>query len=134
MGVVVVAGGGGGVPVVRRDGALEGVDAVIDKDLSSALLGDLVSADRLVILTDVPCAYTHWRTPEQAPVGRITASEARALLAEGHFAAGSMGPKIDAAARFASRAGRASIVCDAAGLSEALAGRGGTIVIPDDDG
>ncbi len=130
-GALVVAAGGGGVPVVERDGALEGVDAVIDKDLAAALLADRVGASLLVILTDVPCAYTDWRTAAQRPVGRVTASRARELLAEGHFPPGSMGPKVEAAARFAARAGRRAIITNPATVAAALAGEGGTLVVPD---
>ncbi len=132
LGVVVIAGGGGGVPVVASEGRLRGVEAVIDKDLTSALLADGVGAELLVILTDVPCAFTDFRTPRQAPVGRIRASRARALLADGHFAPGSMEPKVLACARFASRPGRRSIVCDPPGRAAARRGEAGTTVVPDD--
>jgi carbamate kinase len=131
LGAVVVAGGGGGVPLVRDDDVLRGVEAVVDKDLTSWLLADLLDAHLLAVLTDVPCACTDFRTPRQAPIGRVPASRARALLAEGHFAPGSMGPKMEACARFASRAGRRAIVCDPPGLPAALRGEGGTIVVPD---
>jgi carbamate kinase len=130
MGVVVIAAGGGGVPVVRDGGRLRGVEAVIDKDLAAALLAHEVGADRLVILTDVPCAYTDFRTAKEAPLRRITASRARELLAEGHFGAGSMAPKIEACARFARGAGRQAIVCNPASLARALEGEAGTIVVP----
>jgi carbamate kinase len=130
-GAIVVAGGGGGVPVVGADGGLRGVEAVVDKDLTAALLADAVDAGLLVLLTDVPCAYTDYRTPRQAPVGRVEAARARRLLAEGHFAPGSMGPKIEACARFASAPGRAAVVCDPPGLAAALRGEAGTTVVPD---
>jgi len=129
-GVAVVAGGGGGVPVVRAAGGLAGVEAVVDKDLTAALLADAVGADLLAILTDVPCAYTDFRTPRQQPVGRVAASRARVLLAEGHFAPGSMAPKMEACARFASRPGRRAVVCDPPRLAQALRGEAGTIVLP----
>jgi carbamate kinase len=130
MGVVVVAAGGGGVPVVREGERLRGVEAVIDKDFAAALLAHEIGADRLVILTDVPCAYTDFKTPKEAPVRRITASRARELLAEGHFGAGSMGPKMEACARFARGSGRQAIVCNPASLALALQGEAGTIVVP----
>jgi carbamate kinase len=120
--------------VAREGAAREGVDAVVDKDLTSAVLAEAVGADLLVILTDVPCAYTGYRTPAQEPVGRITASRARALLAEGHFAPGSMGPKIEACARFASRPGRRAVVSDPAGLAAVLRDEAGTVVVPDAEG
>jgi carbamate kinase len=131
-GVTVVACGGGGVPVVPADRGHRGVEAVVDKDLTSALLADVIGAELLVLLTDVPYAYTGFRTPQQAPVRRITAARARALLSEGHFAPGSMAPKIEACARFASLGGRRAIVCDPPGLPAALRGEGGTMVVPDE--
>lgn len=134
LGAVVIAGGGGGIPVAREGASLLGVEAVVDKDLTSAVLGEAVHADLLVILTDVPCAYTDYRTPAQTPVGRVTVSRARALLAEGHFAPGSMGPKIEACARFAARPGRRALVCDPPSLAAALRGEEGTIVVPDQEG
>jgi carbamate kinase len=130
-GVVVIAAGGGGVPVVRRDGGLHGVEAVIDKDLAAAQLGADLGADRLVILTDVPCAYLHFRSTRETPLGRVRASEVRARLAEGHFAVGSMAPKMEAAARFASRRGCSAVVCDPPSLQAALRGEAGTTVVPD---
>jgi carbamate kinase len=133
-GVVVVAGGGGGVPLAPHAEILRGVEAVVDKDLTAALLADALDAGLLALLTDVPCAYTDFRTPRQAPVGLVPASRARALLAEGHFAPGSMGPKIEACARFASRPGRRAIVCDPSGLVAALRGGGGTVVVPEGGG
>jgi carbamate kinase len=134
-GAAVVAAGGGGVPVVRgAPGGLQGVEAVVDKDLTSALLADAVGAELLAIVTDVPCAYTDFRSARQRPVRRAAASRARALLREGHFAPGSMGPKMEACARFASRPGRRALVCDAPGLAAALAGEGGTTVVPDGEG
>ncbi len=131
-GVAVVACGGGGVPIVPVRRGCRGVEAVIDKDLTSALLADVIGAEILVILTDVPCAYTAFRTPYQAPVQRVTSARARALLSAGHFAPGSMAPKIEACARFASVAGRRAVVCDPPRLAAALRGESGTIVVPDD--
>src|SRR5512147_2070257 len=99
-GAAVVAAGGGGVPVARGPGGFRGVEAVVDKDLTAALLADVL------------CAFTDYRTPRQAPVGRIRASRARELLAAGHFAPGSMAPKVEACARFAGKPGRRAIICD----------------------
>jgi carbamate kinase len=126
--VIAIAAGGGGVPVVERSGRLYGVEAVIDKDLSAALLGQHIGATLLVILTDVPCAYTDYLKPTQAPIARIAPDTVRALAAAGHFPAGSMGPKLEAAARFAERPGCRAIICDPASLERALAGAAGTIV------
>ncbi len=129
LGVLVIAAGGGGIPVVRQHDGLRGVEAVIDKDFTSALLADRVNAELLVILTGVPCAYVDFGKPTQRPLPRATPAEVRRLLAEGQFPPGSMAPKMEAAAIFAeSKIGRRSIVCDPATLEAALSGRSGTIV------
>ncbi len=104
-GCLVVCSGGGGVPVVRSRGALSGIDAVIDKDLAAALLAKELGADALLILTDVPKAYVHYGTPEQTALDTVTASQMRAYAAEGHFKAGSMGPKVEACLRFVDAGG-----------------------------
>lgn len=130
-GVLVVAAGGGGIPVVERAGRLEGIEAVVDKDLASALLAERIGAELLAIVTGVPCAFRDFGTDRQQAIGRTTVAELRQLLDEGHFPPGSMGPKIKAAAAFAERPGRTAIVCDPASLSAALAGRAGTIVTAD---
>jgi carbamate kinase len=131
MGVLVIAAGGGGIPVVREGDTLRGVDAVIDKDLTAALLARQLEADLLVIVTGVPCAYRHFGTSRQAPILTISAADVRKLAAAGHFPAGSMGPKMEAAARFVSRPGRRAIICDPPNLADALAGRAGTSVHAD---
>jgi len=131
-GFVVVAGGGGGVPVVvDADGALHGVEAVIDKDLGAALLGQAVAADVLVIGTDVPAAVLRFGTPEAEPLGRIAVGRLRALAAEGHFASGSMGPKVEAACRFVEAGGTHAAITDLDHLVPAAAGEAGTVVVPD---
>ena len=107
QGVVVICAGGGGIPVVRRaDGAFTGIEAVIDKDLASGLLAATLNADAFLMLTDVAAVYTDWGTPQQEPIGDITA----AALSKMPFAAGSMGPKVQAACDFVQRtAGMAGI-------------------------
>ncbi|GAB4514347.1 MAG: carbamate kinase [Haliangiales bacterium] len=127
-GVVVIAAGGGGVPVIRREQRLHGVEAVIDKDRVAALLADRVGAELLIILTGVPYAYRDFGTPTQRPIERISAHEVRALLEQGCFAAGSMAPKMEAAASFADRPGRRALVCDPSSLQGAMEGQDGTIV------
>lgn len=127
LGVVVIGAGGGGVPVVRENDQLHGVDAVIDKDLTAGLLADRLRAELFVILTGVDGAYRDFGTPRAERLPRLTPGEARALAAAGHFAPGSMGPKIEAAARFAERGGRA-LVCDPPSLARALEGRAGTTI------
>lgn len=128
MGVIVIAAGGGGVPVVRAGGRVHGVDAVVDKDFAAALIGDEIDAELLLIVTSVPCAYRDFGTSRAAPLRRVTPEEVRTLAKAGHFAPGSMGPKMEAAARFAERPGRRSIVCDAPSLERALRAEAGTIV------
>jgi carbamate kinase len=134
-GFVVVANGGGGIPVVRSDQGLGhgiiGVEAVIDKDLGAALLARTVEADVLVIATDVPHAVLRFGTPDAEPLGRITVSELRALATEGHFASGSMGPKVDAACSFVESGGRYSVITTLDNILDAVAGNAGTVVVPD---
>jgi carbamate kinase len=129
-GYVVVANGGGGVPVVREDGALRGVEAVIDKDLGAALLARTVRADVLVIATDVPSAVLRFGEPDAEPLGRVDVRRMRALAAEGHFASGSMGPKVEAACRFVEDGGSHAVITDLADIQDAVAGRTGTVVVP----
>jgi carbamate kinase len=125
-GVLVICAGGGGVPVVRRNGDIAGVAGVIDKDLTSALLAEALDADRLLLLTDVPHVEANWRTPAAQPIRETTVSELRKL----DFAPGSMGPKVEAACRFAERTGRPAAIGALADASEIIAGRAGTIVRP----
>jgi len=133
-GDVVIAGGGGGIPVVRdADGALTGIEAVIDKDRTAAILARELGADLLVNLTGVSEVRRNFGTPEEEPVARLTAGEAAAMLAAGEFPAGSMGPKIDSTIDFVRRTGRRVLITDIATLPAALAGRGGTTIVPDGD-
>ncbi|QDT44070.1 Carbamate kinase 1 [Gimesia alba] len=127
-GVLVVAAGGGGIPVIRDGNRLRGVEAVVDKDLTSALLGTLIEAQLLLILTNVPCAYREFNTPEQSPIGRIGISEAQRMLDEGHFGEGSMQPKIEAGIQFSRRPNCRTIICNIDTLEQALQGRSGTII------
>jgi carbamate kinase len=127
QGVVVVAGGGGGIPVIREEGHLRGVDAVLDKDLTAALIAEVVGADSLVIATDVEQVSTHFGTPEQRPIGKVTPSALRALADEGHFASGSMGPKVEAAIRFVSASPRANDSSSGNGANGHAAGAAGQV-------
>jgi carbamate kinase len=129
-GFVVVANGGGGIPVVRESGGLRGVEAVIDKDLGGALLAQTVRADVLVIATDVPHAVLRFGTPEAEPVGRVDVLRMRALAAEGHFASGSMGPKVEAACRFVEQGGTRAVITTLDDILDAVAGETGTVVVP----
>jgi carbamate kinase len=125
-GVLVVAAGGGGIPVVRQANHFRGVEAVVDKDRTSALLADRLDADLLVILTAVPCVYRDFGSPRQQPLADVSPAELQHLLDEGQFAAGSMGPKIEAALQFADRPGRQVLITDPASLEAALQGQAGT--------
>jgi len=128
LGVIVIGVGGGGIPVVQRDGKLAGVEAVVDKDLSSAVLAAALGARELLILTGVPCAYRDFGTSRQASLGRLTVAEAVQLVAEGHFAPGSMQPKVEAAIQFAHRPGCRAMICDPASAMAAMVGAAGTII------
>ncbi|MDX6325156.1 MAG: carbamate kinase [Nocardioidaceae bacterium] len=131
QGYVVVASGGGGVPTVRRPGGtLEGVEAVIDKDLTAALVAAHLRADVLVIATDVDSVVLDWGTPDARPVGEVDTEQMRVIATEQRFAAGSMGPKVEAVTRFAERAGGTGIITSLDRLSDALTGGSGTRVTP----
>ena len=131
QGYVVVASGGGGIPTVRNaEGGLEGIEAVIDKDLTAALVATHLGADRLVIATDVDQVELGWGTPDARALGTVTAAEMRSIVASEGFAAGSMGPKVDAVTRFAERAGGTGIITSLARLGEAVTGSAGTRVHP----
>jgi carbamate kinase len=129
-GFVVVANGGGGIPVVRKDGRLHGVEAVIDKDLGAALLAQLVEADTLVVATDVPNAVIGYGTPEAEPIGEVTVARLREYAAAGHFASGSMGPKVDAVCRFVEATGRRAVISSLDHILDAVHGNAGTVVVP----
>lgn len=128
-GVIVVACGGGGVPVARSGSALEGLPAVIDKDLAAQRLAGDVGASTLVILTDVPCIYLDYGKPRQRPLHRVTAGELAGYLRDGHFPPGSMRSKVEGAIAFLRAGGRRAVI---AGLDDAFAaveGSAGTQIL-----
>lgn len=128
-GFTVVAAGGGGVPVVRQaDGSLAGVEAVIDKDLAAALLARAVRATVMIIATDVPHAMIGYGGPDPRPIGRISLPELRVLHAAGHFAGGSMGPKVEAAIRFVTAGGARAVITSLPEIAHAMSGNVGTQV------
>ena len=117
--------------VREPDGSLRGVEAVIDKDLGAALLGTSMGVDVLVVATDVPHAVLHYGTPEAEDIGRVEIAQMEAYAAAGHFASGSMGPKVDAACRFVRASGRPAVITDLDSIVDAVQGRAGTVVLPD---
>ncbi|MFC3208993.1 carbamate kinase [Aquamicrobium soli] len=126
-GVIVICTGGGGIPVVAlTNGSMAGIEAVIDKDLASCLLARQLGADMLVMLTDVDAVYLDWGTPEARPLGWVQADE----LSAAAFAAGSMGPKVEAAIAFASEAGKPAAIGRLEDAVEIIAGRRGTRIGP----
>jgi carbamate kinase len=131
-GFVVVGAGGGGIPVVRGpDGVLRGVEAVIDKDLSAALLARSAEVDVLVIATDVEQVVLGWGTDDERPIGRVTAEEMRRIQHEHDFASGSMGPKVEAALRFVEGGGARSVITSLESIEQAVHGRAGTVIEPE---
>ena len=126
-GCVVITVGGGGIPVVRRDGKLYGTPAVIDKDFASAKLAELVQADALVILTAVDRVCINWGKPDQQSLSEMSVEEAEKYCGEGHFAPGSMLPKVKAAISFAKTGGQA-IIASLENAGKAVKGESGTIV------
>jgi carbamate kinase len=124
-GFVVVCAGGGGIPVTDdgRDGVgLRGIEAVIDKDLTAALLARELGADTLVIATDVPNVMVDFGTPSARPLGRVTVAEMRAHAADGQFARGSMGPKVEAALRFVESGGSRAVITSLEHIADAVTG------------
>ncbi|MBM08528.1 MAG: carbamate kinase [Magnetovibrio sp.] len=132
-GTVVIAGGGGGIPVVRGPkGVRRGIEAVIDKDLTSAHMANILGIELLVILTSVPKLTTNFGTTRQKDLDSVTMRELKALSAEGHFPPGSMGPKIEAAIRFLDGGGERVIIAHLNELMPALYGKTGTHITADD--
>ncbi|WP_394961516.1 carbamate kinase [Candidatus Allofournierella merdavium] len=127
-GFVVITVGGGGIPVVKKDGRLVGTPAVIDKDFASARLAELIGADMLVILTAVDRVAINWGKPDQKELAEMTVAEAERYCGEGHFAPGSMLPKVQAAMSFA-KAGGTAIIASLANAAAALRGESGTRVV-----
>ena len=129
-GHVLVAGGGGGVPVIETDSGLRGVEAVVDKDHTAAVIAVALDAAGLVVVTGVPRVAVSFGTPGERPIDRMSTAEARRLLAAGEFPAGSMGPKVEAAIAYADATSRPALITDVEGLVEAVEGGGGTWVMP----
>lgn len=134
-GSIPIACGGGGIPVVKgEDGLFDGVEAVVDKDLTASLLARRLAADVLVICTAVPHVSTDFGTERERPLRRVTVDEARRLDEEGQFPAGSMGPKMRACIEFVAGGGvgsrRRAVITDRHTLRDAMSGRAGTVIAP----
>ena len=126
-GVIVIAAGGGGLPVVERKGwGLDGREAVVDKDLSAERLAEDIGANLLLILTDVPYVYLNYGSEKQRALKEVKLEEIRKYYEDGHFPAGSMGPKVLAAIRFLENGGERAIIADIDHAWEALKGETGT--------
>lgn len=133
-GALVIAAGGGGIPVVRHQGTLHGIEAVIDKDRASALLALRVSADVFAILTDEDFVYLDYKRRTQRPLTRVTAAELEAYYRAGHFPPGNMGPKVESVLRFLRGGGieAVAVITSYQLLREAVAGRAGTRIVAGD--
>ena len=123
---IVICCGGGGIPVIREDRSFCGVDAVIDKDLASARLAEEVGVDVFVVATDVQGVALHYGTAQQVFLEKLSPAEARQFLAAGHFPAGSMAPKIEAAASFVENRSKRAVICSIAEIEAAVDGSAGT--------
>jgi carbamate kinase len=128
-GIIVIASGGGGIPVIQEDGKLVGVEAVIDKDLAGERLAEVVKADTFVILTDVEIAKLNYGKPGEKPVHHMTLPEAKQYLKEGHFLAGSMGPKVRACVRFIEAGGQRAVITSLDKVLDGLDGKTGTEIV-----
>ena len=130
-GEVVIAAGGGGIPViVEEGGSLEGVDAVVDKDLASSVLASDIKADYLMMLTGVENVCLSYGESDQKPLEAVTIEEAERYMAEGHFPPGSMGPKIQAAVNFLKDGGECVFITAIDKVWETIAGKAGTRIVP----
>lgn len=126
----VIAVGGGGIPVIKDDnGKYTGVDAVIDKDFATSLLAAELNADLLIISTGVPQVALNFNTPEEKRLETVTLSEIKQYMKEGHFAPGSMLPKIEAVVSFIEKGGKKAIITDPEHIKEAVAGKTGTHIV-----
>jgi len=128
-GVIVIASGGGGIPVLEDDeGNYKGIEAVIDKDLAGERLAEIVGADIFLVLTDIEKAKINYGKPDEKALGKITLQEAQNYFDEGHFLAGSMGPKVKACLRFLKNGGQKAIITSLDKALEAFEGQSGTII------
>ena len=129
-GYVAIAVGGGGIPVIKKDGKLVGVEGVIDKDLASATLGKDIKADKMFILTSVDRVYLNFGTEKQKGIDEMSIKEAEKYMKEGHFKKGSMYPKILAAIRFLRTGGKSVLITSPEKVQDAMDGKSGTWIYP----
>jgi len=130
-GVLVIACGGGGIPVIWKEGKLQGVEAVIDKDRASALLASRLGVDLFVISTDTDYVYLDYKKPTQRPLREVGAAELQKYLEAGHFPPGNMGPKIESVLRFLGNGGQEAIITSCENLGKAVSGSAGTHIVAD---
>ena len=126
IGFIVICCGGGGIPVIREGRSFCGVDAVIDKDLASALLAREVGVDLFIMATDVEGAMVHFGTPRQKVLRRVEVAKGEQYLAEGHFPPGSMGPKVEAALQFVRKTSKRAVITATGAIEESVKGAAGT--------
>lgn len=129
-GIITIAVGGGGIPVIRTDGGLQGVEAVVDKDRASALLARLLKAEYLIMPTGEEYVYLNYRKPDQRAIERMTSREAVSYIEDGQFPPGNMGPKIESAVEFLEHGGRQVVITTPEKIVDALQGRTGTRICP----
>ncbi|TXD98481.1 carbamate kinase [Psychrobacter frigidicola] len=130
-GVTLIVAGGGGIPVIKRaDGSYQGIEAVIDKDLSAALIAKHIGADRFIILTTVAAVKLGFGTPEETSLGVASSDDISRYIDEGQFGAGSMLPKVQAAQRFVTDSGNNAVIGELSDIEAIVAGRAGTIITP----
>ena len=128
----MIASGGGGIPVIRnKDNTLTGIRAVIDKDASGAKLAELINAEILLILTDVPNAILNYGKPDAENINTVTLTEMNKIAENGDFLAGSMGPKVTACMEFVEKGGKRSIITSLENAFDAVTGTSGTQIVPD---
>ena len=126
---IVICCGGGGIPVVRKERKFRGVEAVIDKDLASSILAKEINADIFMIASDIAGAGLNWGTPDQQILDKVTIDEIDQYAKQGHFPAGSMGPKVEAIMNFFKATGNRAIICQLDDIEKAIEGKAGTEII-----
>ena len=127
--VIVIAAGGGGIPVVMKGKSLEGVEAIVDKDLASACLGNSINAEILIMITDIDGVYLNFKRKNQKLIRKAKLRQIKKYYKKGHFPEGNMGPKIDAAIKFLSKKGQRVIITDVNNIEKAIKGLAGTIIV-----